>query len=100
VREVNSVEPTEEQREQVQEIIDFAGTLEFSHLVLRDLTAGQTGEWMAYIAYRKEPTSPTGVLRHSSTEATKYARQAFKEAGLTTYHGPQHGEMAARRWSG
>jgi hypothetical protein len=78
----------------VAAIIAFAETPEFSHLVLRDLTAGKTGEWMAYLAYRVDRASPTQCKLALSCRANATTEQALAEAGLIAHRGPTRGAIA------
>lgn len=83
-----------EEEAQVAAIVAFAKTPEFSHLVLRDLTAAKTGEWMAYLAYRVDRDSPTQCKLALSCKANQYTSAALSAAGLLAHRGPTRGAIA------
>jgi hypothetical protein len=88
----------DEDAAKVEEMIAFCKTPDFSHLVKRDLTAGNTGAWMYYIAYRKDSTSPTACRKESMVKMTAYTTEAFRNAGLIAYNGPTRGTIAERKY--
>lgn len=78
----------------VEAILALYGTPEWSHLVVRDLTAGQTGEWMAFLAYRVDRESPTQCRLHASCSVTPYTREALNH--ITSHRGPTRGERGTQ----
>lgn len=84
----------DEQEKTVAEIIAFSKTPEFSHLVVRDLTASKTGEWMSFLAYRRDPTSPTQCHLALGVEANERTEKALHDAGLIAHLGPTRGAIA------
>ena len=75
-------------------LIAFCKTPEFSHLVERDLTAGGTGAWMSFLAYRRDSESPTSCRLECGVEVTDATREALRNAGLTHHYGPTRGQIA------
>jgi len=66
----------------------------YSHLTERDLTAGKTGEWMAYCCYRRDARSPTACVLHASCSVNPYTTRRLTELKFCAIPGPSRGAMA------